>query len=167
MKAQALDQELYTLLAKGAIEAVASIWHLYSTYFLMPKKTGGFHPILDLRGLYQHLNVLPFSIFTTAEALQTVARGEWITSIDLENAHFHVPIVAEHYHILRFAYHGRHWQFRVLSFGLSLSLLRVFTQCVKAALSPLQANGVKFLPYLDDWLLCAPSQARAFAIQTA
>ncbi|XP_035991606.1 uncharacterized protein LOC118562836 [Fundulus heteroclitus] len=159
----ALDQELSALLAKGAIEAVDPLLQprgYYSTYFLVAKKTGGFHPILDLRGLNQYLKVLPFHMLTTAEILQTVVAGDWFKSGDLTDAYFHVPIAAEHRRFLRFAYQGRHWQFRMLPFGLSLSL-RVFTRCVKAALSPLRASGVRILPYLDDWLLCAPTQVAA------
>ena len=37
---------------------------------------------------------------------------------------------------------------------------RVFTRVVAAALSPLQAAGLKILPYLDDWLICAPDRVR-------
>ena len=29
-----------------------------------------------------------------------------------------------------------------------------------AALAPLQKQGMKVLPYLDDWLKCAPSQSQ-------
>ncbi len=34
-------------------------------------------------------------------------------------------------------------------------------RCMPAALSPIQAQGVHLLPYLDDWLLCAPSREQA------
>ena len=97
---------------------------------------------------------------TTADVLRTIAEGEWFPSIDLRDAYFHVPIARHHWQFLRFAYRGRHWRFKVLPFGLSLSP-RVFTRCVAAALSPLQAQGMKVLPYLDDGLICAPSRARA------
>ena len=165
-KSLTLNQELSVLLAKGAIEPVDPLLQprgFYSTYFLVGKKGGGLRPILDLRELNRFLKVMPFHMLTTAEVLRVVARGEWFTSIDLKDAYFHVPIAAHHRQFLRFAFQGRHFQFRVLPFGLSLSP-RVFTRCVAAALAPLQAEGAKVLPYLDDWLICAPSQARAAQI---
>lgn len=161
-KARTLSQELSVLLAKGAIEPVDPLLQpggFYSTYFLVTKKNGGFRPILDLRGLNRFLKVLRFHMLSTAEVLRTIARGEWFTSIDLKDAYFHVPIAPHHRQFLRFAFQGRHYQFRVLPFGLSLSP-RVFTRCVTAALSSLQSQGVKVLPYLDDWLICAPSQSQ-------
>jgi len=162
-KEVALNQELSVLLAKGAIEPVDPILEpggFYSTYFLIRKKGGGLRPILDLRELNKFLKILPFHMLSTADVLRTVARGEWFTSIDLKDAYFHVPIVPHHRQFLRFAFRGRHFQFRVLPFGLSLSP-RVFTRCVAAALSPLQSQGMKILPYLDDWLICAPSRLQS------
>lgn len=91
--------------------------------------------------------------------LQTVAQGEWLTSVDLKDAYFHVPIAHHHRKFLQFAYRDHHWQFRVLPFGLSL-FPRVFTRCMAADLAPLQSRSVKVLPYLDDWLLCASSRAQ-------
>ena len=162
-EALALDQELSTLLAKGAIEPVDPLLHprgFYSRYFLVKKKDGRFRPILDLRGLNRFLKVLPFDMLTPSDTLRVVARGEWFTTVDLRDAYFHVPIAPRHQHFLRFAFRGRHFQFRVLPFGLSLSP-RVFTRVVAAALAPLQKQGMKVLPYLDDWLICAPSQSQA------
>lgn len=167
-KAIVVDQELAALLDKGAIEPVDPLsWGrgFYSKYFLVPRKTGGFRPILDLRGLNSYLKRMPFHMLTTADVLQSVTQGEWFTSVDLKDAYFHVPVAPRHRQFLRFAYQGRHWQFRVLPFGLSLSP-RVFTRCAAAALAPLQARGIKILPYLDDWLICTPSRQEA-AVQTA
>ena len=163
VKAAALDRELEALQQKSAIEAVnpEQIGRgFYSTYFLVPKKTGDLRPILDLRALNEYLKVLPFKMLTISDVLKSVLPGEWFTSIDLKDAYFHVPIAQRHRQFLRFAYRGCHWQFRVLPFGLSLSP-RVFTRCVTAALAYPRATGVKILPYLDDWLLCSKSPTGA------
>ncbi len=59
--------------------------------------------------------------------------------------------------LLRFAFEGRAWQYRVLPFGLSLSPC-VFTKVVEGALTPLREVGVRILNYLDDWLILAQSR---------
>lgn len=162
-KARALRLEILALLEKGAIVPVDPLLDpggFYSRYFLVPKKTGDLRPVLDLRGLNTFLKILPFRMLRTTDVLHTVSDGEWFTSIDLKDAYFHVPMAPHHCRFLRFAFQGRHFQFRVLPFGLSLSP-RVFTRFVAAALAPLQARGLKILPHLDDWLICAPSRHQA------
>lgn len=163
VKRRTLALEIATLLAKGAVVPVDPLKEpggVYSRYFLVPKKTGDLRPVLDLRGLNLFLKKLPFHMLHIREMLQAISPGEWFTTIDLKDAYFHVPIAPVHQRFLRFAFQGRHYQFRVLPFGLSLSP-RVFSRCVAAALAPLQAGGLKILPYLDDWLVCAPSHAQA------
>ena len=142
-EALALDQELSTLLAKGAIEPVDPLLHpraFYSRYFLVKKKDGRFRPILDLRGLNRFLKILPFHMLTASDTLRVVARGEWFTTVDLRDAYFHVPIAPRHQHFLRFAFRGRHFQFRVLPFGLSLSP-RVFTRVWRQLSHPCRSRA--------------------------
>ncbi|XP_074470437.1 uncharacterized protein LOC141754903 [Sebastes fasciatus] len=162
-KSQALRQEVATLLGKGAIEELGLETQqggFYSVYFLIPKREGGFRPILDLRGLNTFLKVLPFHMLSTADVLQNVTRHSWFTSIELKDAYFHVPIALPHRQYLRFAFEGKAFQFKVLPFGLSLAP-RVFTRCMRAALAPMQARGMLILPYLDDWLICALTREQA------
>ncbi|XP_028302785.1 uncharacterized protein LOC114463411 [Gouania willdenowi] len=134
-----------------------SSFFFYSTYFLVPKKEGRFRPILDLRGLNRFLKVLPFHMLRVADVLRTVSAGDWLVMVDLKDAYFHVPIAPHHRPFLRFMFMDKVYQFRVLPFGLSLAP-RIFTRCVAAALSPLQASGVSILPYLDDWLVISPTR---------
>ena len=55
---------------------------LYSMYFLVPKKTGEFRPILDLRSLQK----VPY----VNQLLELGQPGDWFTTIDLKDAYFHV-----------------------------------------------------------------------------
>lgn len=158
-----LSVEIRSLLLKGAIEKVPPLAQrdsFYSTYFLVPKKDGGFRPILDLRHLNVFLKSLPFRMLRTVNVLRSVTAGDWFVSVDLKDAYFHVPIALHHRKFLRFSFLGQAYQFKVLPFGLSLAP-RVFTRCMNAALSLPWSRGMRILPYLDDWLLCAPTKQQA------
>ncbi|XP_074466705.1 uncharacterized protein LOC141752572 [Sebastes fasciatus] len=160
VQAKVLSEEIAILLQKKVIAKVRPSEQqagFYSTYFLVPKKDGGIRPILDLRRLNTYIKVLPFRMLHTWHILESIEQGEWFTTIDLKDAYFHVPICRAHWQFLRFAFQGQAYEFKVLPFGLSLSP-RVFTRVVAAALSPLQRAGLKILPYLDDWLVCASSR---------
>lgn len=162
-KALVLRQEVHSLLEKGAISPVERSKRqggFYSDYFLVPKKDGGIRPILDLRALNRHLKTLRFHMLRTVDVLHSIRADDWFTKIDLKDAYFHVPIAPRHRRFLRFAFEGQAYEFRVLPFGIALAP-RVFTRCVAAALAPLQAQGLRILPYLDDWLICSRSEVQA------
>ncbi len=129
----------------------------YSPYFIVPKKSSGLRPILDLRVLNRALHRLPFKMLTPKRIFGCVRPQDWFAAIDLKDAYFHVSILLRHRPFLRFAFEGRAYQYKVLPFGLSLSP-RVFTKVAEAALVPLREQGVRILNYLDDWLILAQSQ---------
>ncbi len=155
-----LRAEIAVLLAKDAIEPVPPAdmrSGFYSPYFVVPKKSGGLRPILDLRVLNRALHRLPFKMLTPKRIFGCVRPRDWFAAIDLKDAYFHVSILPRHRPFLRFAFEGRAYQYKVLPFGLSLSP-RVFTKVAEAALVPLREQGVRILNYLDDWLILAQSQ---------
>ncbi len=155
-----LRAEIAVLLAKDAIEPVppADIRSgFYSPYFIVPKKSGGLRPILDLRVLNRALHRLPFKMLTPKRIFGCVRPQDWFAAIDLKDAYFHVSILPRHRPFLRFAFEGRAYQYKVLPFRLSL-LPRVFTKVAETALVPLREQGVRILNYLDDWLILAQSQ---------
>ncbi|KAL0165098.1 hypothetical protein M9458_040851, partial [Cirrhinus mrigala] len=159
-QAAVLRAEVAVLLVKDAIEPVPPAEMksgFYSPYFIVPKKSGGLRPILDLRALNRSLLRLPFKMLTTKRMLTCIRRQDWFAAIDLKDAYFHVSILPRHRPFLRFAFEGRAYQYKVLPFGLSLSP-RVFTKVTEAALSPLWWMGIRILNYLDDWLLIAHSR---------
>ncbi|KAI2653814.1 ORF V: Enzymatic polyprotein [Labeo rohita] len=122
--AAVLRAEVAVLLAKDAIEPVPPAEMksgFYSPYFIVPKKSGGLRPILDLRALNRSLLRLPFKMLTTKRMLTCIRPQDWFAAIDLKDAYFHVSILPRHRPFLRFAFEGRAYQYKVLPFGLSLS----------------------------------------------
>ena len=76
----------------------------YSTYFLVPKSDGGLRPILNL---YFNLNVSKTSFkMQTLRSIMVVMQQQWMASVDLKDAYFHVPVVAVHHLFLRFNWMG-------------------------------------------------------------
>ena len=158
-----LRAEIAKLLSKGAIEPVSQAQsegglYRYSRYFLVPKKDGGFRPILDLRQLNRALVKRQFRMLTTRKILAQVRHGDWFMSIDLKDAYFQIQIASHHRRFLRFAFEGQAYQYTVLPFGLSLAP-RTFTKCMDAALAPLRLRGMRVMNYLDDWLILARSRS--------
>ena len=158
--APVLRAEIAVLLAKDAIEPVPPAdmkSGFYSPYFIVPKKGGGLRPILDLRVLNRSLHRLPFKMLTQKRIFECIRPQDWFAAIDLKDAYFHVSILPCHRPLLRFAFEGRAYQYKVLPFGLALSP-RVFTKVAEAAIVPLKEQGVRILNYLDDWLILASSR---------
>lgn len=69
-------------------------------------------------------------------------------SVDLKG----IPIYAPHRKHILYSLLCRESEYRVLPFGLSLSL-RVFVRCMEEVIALLRQQGTRLTTYLDDWLL--------------
>ncbi len=117
----------------------------------MPKKGGGLQPIqLDLPTLNQSLHKQSFKMLKPKRIFECIHPRDWFAAVDLKDVYFHVSILPRHRPVLRFAFEGRAYQYKVLPFGLSLSS--------QAAIVPLRECDVRILSYLDDWLILALSR---------
>ena len=154
---QVLQEEIQKLLLKGAIMKVPpEQWHqgFYSTYFLVPKKTGDLRPILNLRPLNRRIFVESFKMESLKNVVSSIRPGEWLASLDLKDAYFHVPIRKSHWKFLRFGLEGTVYQYKVLPFGLSTSP-RIFTKVLAPVVAAIRLKGIHIHPYLDDILIRA------------
>ena len=89
-----------------------------------------------------------------------------LSALDLQYAYFHIPVLQAHRRYLWFMMGQEHFQFAVLSFGLT-SAPGVFTKVLVVVAAHLWMSGVPVFPYLDDWLLKAGSpQAVITHLQT-
>ena len=83
-------EEVKELLRKQAIETVPDSQigtGYYSTFFMVPKKDGGFRPILNLKRLNMNLQVPHFKMETFQNIRQSLEVGDWVITIDLEDAY--------------------------------------------------------------------------------
>ena len=154
-----LLEEVQKLLLKNAIYRIYPPYQegFWSTFFLAPKKTGDWRPILNLKPLNAFIKPKKFRMESLSYVLKFQFPGYWATSIDLKDAYLHVPIHGSHHRWLRFMVQGQAYAFRCLPFGLSTAP-RVFTRIVRCIGAALRQRGIIIFQYLDDWLILAPTR---------
>ncbi len=133
MQYKSLKDEVSIILGKLAITHLPLgpiLQGFYSTYFLIPKRDGGLRPILNLRKFNYHLKCLPFRMLCISTLLTFIRQGDWFTTVDLQDAYFHIPIHKDHKKYLRFYSQGNAYEYSVLPFGLSSLAPHTFTKCM-------------------------------------
>ena len=144
-----------SLLEKGAVRLVnpdRAGPGFYNHFFLVAKKSGGWRPILNLTGLNRFIRQSTFRMETPRNVLAAVRPGEWLISIDLKDAYFHIAIHEAFYRYLRFVVGNQVYEYTALPFGLSTAPA-IFTRVMLAPVALLHQQSILLHPYLDDWLL--------------
>ena len=124
----------------------------YSISFLVPKRTGGLRPVINLKPLNRYLRTQHFKMDTLNKVINLTKKGDWAISIDLTDAYLHIPIFQGHRKYLRFCIKGKAYQFIALPFGPKVSA-RVFTKIVSVLAGYLRMQNLRLGVYLDDWFL--------------
>ena len=65
---------------------------LFSRIFVVPKKSGGVFPIIDLKALNGFLRTKCFKMESAEYIRAALLMGMWKYSIDLKNTYFHIPL---------------------------------------------------------------------------
>ena len=158
IRGKALEQEVESLLQKGAIElAPLPSLGYYSRLFVVMKASGSWRPVIDLSLLNLRVLKTPFKMETIQSTLLSVRRGDWMVSIGLKDAYLQVPIHPDSRKYLRFMAFNKVYQFKVLCFGLSTAP-QVFTRVMAPVSAILHSLGIRLRRYLDDWLIQASSR---------
>ncbi|XP_069821040.1 uncharacterized protein [Dendropsophus ebraccatus] len=155
-----LDQ----FIQKGALEEVPVAERsqgVYSPIFTVPKSSGDWRFVIDLTFLNKIFLKKRFKMESIQTAVLAIQRNDYLATIDLQDAYLHVPILKSHRRFLRVAVlqHRQilHYQFTCLPFGIT-SAPRVFTKIAVVLTAHLRTQGVYITPYLDDWLVRAPTE---------
>lgn len=99
------EQEVHSLLEKGAIIRAREQGFI-SSIFLIPKRTGGYRPIINLKALNRFLYHRKFKMEGISSVKHTIREGDWLTKLDLKDAYLTVPISEGHRKFLQFKWGG-------------------------------------------------------------
>lgn len=156
-----LANQLQQWLEQGVIDPSMGDEQLTSLLFPVPK-TGPkrWRWVLDLRSLNQSLNFSRFKMSTVATVRSMLRHGDWLTSIDLQDAYLHVPLSRRSARFMAFRALGRTYRMRAMIFGLA-SAPNVFTMLMKSVIRHLHLRGVRAVAYLDDILIAARTRSAA------
>jgi len=99
-----------------------------------------------------------FKMENLSTALRLLKPNYYMSTIDLKDAYYAVPIHKDSKKILRFNWDNQIYEFQCLPFGLCTAP-RVFTKLMKVVVTYLRKQGVILVIYLDDILIAASSYA--------
>lgn len=150
---QACKSSIEILLEKRAIsECYPIINQFLSSYFLRRKPNGDYRFILNLKKLNAFLEAPHFKIEDLKTALKLITHNCFMSTIDMQDAYFLIPISKKHRKYLRFSFDGRLYEFNCMPFGLSIAPY-IFTKLLKPVVQKLREQGTVCVVYLDDILI--------------
>lgn len=158
------DQEVEDLLKKRAIVRIldSGTDGFICSLFVIPKKSGGFRPIVNLKPLNCFIRYEHFKMENLDSARLILRKGDWMAKLDLKDAYLTVPVRPSHQKFLRFEWRGRKYQFNCLAFGLAPAP-RCFSKILKVVAAHLRRQGLRMIVYLDDILIINSSKERTRA----
>jgi hypothetical protein len=160
---RACDVEISELIVKRAIFSIPeSSGKFFSSIFLVPKKTGGYRPIINLKNLNSHIRFEHFKMEGMDSVRHLIRPGDWMVKLNLKDAYLSVPVCLEHQPFLCFRWRNICYQFTCLAFGLSPAP-RLFTKLLKPVIGALRRKGIRLVIYLDDIIFMNESREGVIA----
>ena len=149
-EANAVDNELLKLLAKGVIKkSQHEDGEFISNIFLRLKPNGTYRLILNLKHLNEFVEYHHFKMDSIHTAVQLMKQNCFMASIDLQDAYYSVPVSENYQKYLKFSWRGNLYKFTCLPNGLA-SAPRIFTKLLKPVYASLRNLGHIVFGYIDD-----------------
>ena len=151
-KMELMRSHVTQMLIKGAIQLIQDDSPgFYSRIFMVPKQGGKWRPVIDLSALNKFVNKSSFKMETPERIRESFRKDEWITSLDLTDAYFHMPVAIKFRKFMRFVIDNRIYEFLAMPFGLSTAP-KEFTDLVVEFKKIASTRGFHLNQYLDDWI---------------
>ena len=131
----------------------------YSNLFLVPKKSGGLRLVINLKPLNLFTKKEKFKMESTRSIQKELSPGDWVTSIDMKDAYFHILVHPDFRKYLSIVVEGKVFQFKALPFGLSPAA-REFCRVTGVLGTLLHKLTIYLHLYLDDWPRTRPHSTR-------
>lgn len=154
---ETLSKEVLALVEKKAVYPISTSTGFFSPIFVVPKKDGGWRPVVNLKGLNNFLRIDHFKMESIASLRDVVQREDYMGRLDLKDAYLSVPISKKCWGYLRFRWGGQNYEFRTLPFGVA-SAPRVFTKLLRPVAAMMRRRGVRMIIYLDDILILSQKE---------
>ena len=122
VQSQLIQEELSKLSQKQAIKLLEYSLEtgFYSNIFLVPKKSGGQRPVINLKALNQFVYPEHFKMEGIHTLRDLMRPGDWLGKIDLKDAYLVIPTDQTHRDYLRFQFVSKTYHFNCLPFGQTL-----------------------------------------------
>ena len=103
-----IDAEIAQLVNKEVLQVTNRVPDGFiSNIFIRPKKDGGFRMILNLKPLNKFVDYHHFKMDTFRTALKPIRPACLMTSVDLKDAYYSIPIAEEDRKLLMFQWKGK------------------------------------------------------------
>ena len=149
-----LDKEVSSMQVKGVIRQIdGNPDGAVSPFFARPKaKPGQWRPILSMKKVNKFVRYVKFRMTTVKDIKTWLQKDFYLTSLDLSDAYFSIPLHATVFKFVRFVWRDLTYEFMTNMFGLGPSA-RLFTKVLAPVVRFLRkALGAMVAGYIDDFI---------------
>lgn len=149
----AVNEAIIKLLKIGAISVAETCeGQFISNVFVVPKSTGGYRLVINLKKLNEYLISPHFKMEDFRSVCNIMEEESYMATIDLKDAYHLVPIHTSSRKFLRFYWENTLYEYNCLPFGLATAP-RIFTKLLKPVVTVLRNEALSSVIFLDDMLL--------------